>query len=102
MNTDEELESQPSLDNKLVRWSLGGWLACVVEAFAMIASSQFPYGIARMVMLALSLLFLLGCYCFWRQTDGRPVARSFVITLAFVSSIAVIFSLVPTGVTGWT
>ena len=88
-------------DREVVKWSLGVWLACVAQALVMVFTSQFDYEPTMMIWRVSNLLILIGCFCFWRWSQGRPVLRSFIFALGASSLIVIGMSLIPTGVTEW-
>lgn len=88
-------------DRKTLRWALGIWLACLVHAIIMIALPQFDYTTAMMVWRIINFLIVCACLFFWKRSEGRNVARPFVITLGIFGVVVVILSLVPIGVTEW-
>lgn len=88
-------------DGEAAKWPLGIWLARMAQALLMIFTSQFDYKTAMMVWRVLNLLILIGCFCFWRRSQGRPVFRSFIFGLGVLGVFVIGGSLFPTGVTEW-
>ena len=88
-------------DGEAAKWPLGIWLACIAQALLMIFASQFDYKTAMMVLRLLNLLILIGCFCFWRRSQGRPVFRSFIFGLGVFGVFVIGMLLIPTGVTEW-
>lgn len=86
-------------DGEAVKLSLGVWIACVAHAIAMIIISQFAYTTAITFWRVLNLAILISCVVLWKKTKGRRVARSFAVTMAILSAVILLLSLIPTEVT---